>query len=91
MNTVCITKHCRNKRARGKKCYTCISREQTLKNPMGRAYRNLKSNAKRRGKSFTLTYEQFAYFAIKTDYLNKRGITSEGYHIDRKLNCYGYH
>jgi len=88
---VCATKYCRNiVRCRGRKCSTCVSREATKRNPMRRCYRNLKSNAKRRGKEFTLTFEQFAEFAVRTDYINKRGITPDGYTIDRKDNTKGY-
>ena len=88
---VCATKCCRNTvKCRGRVCSTCMSREATKRNPMRRCYRNLKSNAKRRGKEFDLTFEQFEAFAVRTDYINKRGIMPDGYTIDRIDNTKGY-
>jgi hypothetical protein len=88
---ICKTKHCRNYvKCSGSKCSTCRSREYTKRNPIRRCFRNLKSNAKRRGKVFELTFEQFEEFAIRTDYINKRGIMPDGYTIDRRDNSKGY-
>ncbi len=60
------------------------------KNPMKAAYQTLKYNAKRRGKEFDLTFEQFKEFAIKTEYINKRGKNKDSYHIDRIDENKGY-
>ena len=57
---------------------------------MRRCYRNLKISARRRGKAFDLTFEQFQTFAVETDYINKRGIQAYDYTIDRKDNKRGY-
>lgn len=59
-------------------------------NPLKYAFRALKDNAKQRGKVFELTFEQFKDFAVKTDYINKRGRTAQAYHIDRKREEEGY-
>ena len=60
------------------------------RNPLRHAYNCLKNNAKRRGKYFNLTYEQFKDFAIKTKYVDHRGRTADSYHIDRIDENEGY-
>jgi len=60
------------------------------KYPLKAAYQTLKYNAKRRGKEFDLTFEQFKEFAIKTKYEKKRGVYADSYHIDRIDETKGY-
>jgi hypothetical protein len=43
----------------------------------------MRANAKRRGKVFDLTYEQFEQFVTKTGYIRKKGRLSTCLHIDR--------
>lgn len=50
----------------------------------------LKNNAKRRGHEFTLTLDQFLEFAIKTNYMARKGIYKDSYHIDRIDETKGY-
>lgn len=57
---------------------------------MRNTYLNMKGNAKRRGKLFDLTFEQFKEFAIEVNLLHKRGRTSKSYTVDRKENDKGY-
>lgn len=84
----CKTPGCRNNaRPSGAACHTC----QAHGNPARYAYRHLKANAKRRGKEFSLTLEQFTAFAIETQYLDKRGKTATSYTIDRIDPTRGYH
>lgn len=54
------------------------------------SFNNLKTNAKRRGKYFDLTFEQFSEFATSTDYIGKKGKRSESMSIDRIKNEIGY-
>lgn len=75
---------------RGKKCYSCISRDWRQNNPIQAAYYNLRSNAKRRNKEFNLTFEQFKQFSIRTEYHRKKGRYSDSYHIDRINDQEGY-
>ncbi len=76
----CVTPGCRNQaRPARTKCHTC----QAQVNPARYAYRHLKANAKRRGKPFDLTLEQFTEFAQRTEYMTRRGRTASSYHIDR--------
>lgn len=80
----CKTKFCRNESAPTRKyCYTCISRSRRKNNPIRASYQALKDNAKRRGKAFLLTFEEFKQFAIETKYYKKKGIYKKNYHIDR--------
>ena len=50
---------------------------------MKHVFNTLRQNAKRRGKSFELTFEQFEQFAISTDYMAGKGIQKESFSIDR--------
>ena len=59
-------------------------------NPLKASYQALKDNAKRRGKLFDITFEEFKEFAIKTDYINKRGRSAQSFHIDRVGEKEGY-
>lgn len=57
---------------------------------MKAAFALLKSNAKRRGIEFKLTFEQFKEFAIETQVLVGRGRKKTSYHIDRIDALKGY-
>jgi hypothetical protein len=59
-------------------------------NPLRYAYQSLKDNAKRRGKAFELTFEQFKDFCIKSEYGTKRGRFANSFHIDRRDENGGY-
>lgn len=43
------------------------------------AYSNLKNNAVRRNIFFDLTFEQFKEFAVKTNYIAKKGRSANSY------------
>ena len=58
--------------------------------PLEYAYQTTKDNAKRRGKEFTLTLEQFKRFCRKTNYITGKGRTKTSYSIDRIENHKGY-
>ena len=79
----CKTKFCRNEAVKGNYCNTCKIRKYRKKNPIKASFYALKANAKRRGKIFLLTFDQFEKFAIDTDYYKKKGIKQKSYHIDR--------
>jgi hypothetical protein len=59
-------------------------------NPIKNAFNNLRQNAKRRGKQFDLTFEQFEAFCVKTEYMLGKGKTKDSFHIDRKEEHLGY-
>lgn len=89
MKKKCCTPYCRN-RTQYNKCSTCSSREWRKQNPMRASYLNLKSNSKRRGKDFTLTYEEFTEFCRETKYIQGKGKSLDSYTIDRIDNDKGY-
>ncbi len=59
-------------------------------NPLKYAYSNLKSNSKRRGKEFTITYDQFEQFCHECEMLTGKGRIRKGYTVDRIENDKGY-
>ena len=73
------------------KCSKCLKREYRKRNPMKAAFQNLRMNATRRGKDFSLTFNQFKEFAIQTDYIAGKGRTVNSFHIDRINEDEGYH
>jgi hypothetical protein len=90
-NNKCI--ECKkNDRAKGRKvCFSCKQKRYKENNPLPLAYNTLKQNAKRRKKSFSLTFLQFKEFCFETDYMVKKGTKSKSYHIDRIIELEGYH
>jgi hypothetical protein len=87
----CASPNCLNNAAPKKNyCPTCISRRWRAANPEMAAYNNLKTNAKRRGIGFFLTFEEFYQWAWETMYMALRGIDAEDMTIDRKKPHLGY-
>lgn len=87
----CAQKYCRSQSAGTRAlCHKHAKQKYRKDNPMKAAYQNLKSNAKRRGKEFTITFEHFKEFCIETDYMVGKGRASTSYHIDRDDETKGY-
>lgn len=85
----CVMLYCQ--RLTDKKyCSCCAKRIYRAKYPMKAAYQNLRSNAKRRGKGFSITFEDFALFCQRTQYITYKGKTKNSYSIDRPKNHLGY-
>jgi hypothetical protein len=59
-------------------------------NPLTAAFKTLRNNAKRRGKVFELTLEQFTSFCMETTYLDGKGRERQCLHIDRIDPAKGY-
>ena len=59
-------------------------------NPIKSAYINLKSNAKKRKKSFELSYQEFTEFCRNTEYIYGKGRNRTNLHIDRNDETKGY-
>ncbi len=88
----CNTPWCRNRVRPGRrKCHTCRGRLWAAGHPELVSFYNLRKSAKRRGHDFSLTLEEFLQFAVKYDYLNKRGRHAEGFTINRIRDWEGYH
>lgn len=83
-------KYCNKPTPKGQICLKCKQDRYRKSNPIRYAYSTLRTNAKRRGKFFDLTFDQFKAFAIKTKYYKKKGIYSDNYHIDRIDETGGY-
>lgn len=87
----CLTEGCINEAVKGRRfCHTCTKRKYRQKYPLKYWYDTLKMNAKRRGKVFDLTLDQFENFCIKTGYNEKKGKTADSLSIDRRDAEKGY-
>ena len=65
----CWTTGCKKEARKGNHfCECCVKRKYRKKYPIKYLYDNLKSNAQRRGKEFTLTLKQFTDFCTKNNY-----------------------
>lgn len=88
---LCCAYHCKEKRsAKDRFCPKHSRRYQRDTNPIRYVYHALKSNARRRGKVFTLTLAEFEAFCAETGYMEKRGKTGKSASIDRIDNSRGY-
>jgi hypothetical protein len=89
---LCKNAYCRRPhQIHGWQCYECTRKKYIASHQLEYSYGILRRNARRRHKEFTLTFEQFKKFAIKNDYLRKKGITAKSFQIDRKDETKGYH
>jgi hypothetical protein len=88
--SLCSVRGCRKPAAQRGQCYAHIKQDYAKRHPLRYCYNSLKQNAKRRGKAFELTFEQFEEFATRTDYINKRGTGAHGFTIDRIDPTKGY-
>lgn len=86
----CSIKFCRNEANQGQYCYKHTKQRYKENNLERYTYNVLKNNAKRRGKDFQLTFDEFCQFLQKTEYLVGRGRTKESLHIDRIDETKGY-
>lgn len=89
--TICTTKGCRKQAIKNRrKCSACVQRAYRKSHPIRASYQCLKDNAKRRGKFFDLTLEQFTEWCHKEDYIQGKGRTKESYSIDCIVPSRGY-
>lgn len=87
---MCSTKFCKNDSGNKSYCSTCRSKQSREKNFTAYSYNTLKANAKRRGKDFQLTLEEFKKFCVETNYLVGKGRSKTSLSIDRVENSIGY-
>jgi DNA-directed RNA polymerase subunit M/transcription elongation factor TFIIS len=80
----------KNKEKNRRTCRKCRYAKEK-ENLIAWSYRTLKSNAKRRGKAFSLTLAEFADFCYETSLLTTRGTKSTSFTVDRIRNEFGYH
>lgn len=86
----CATRFCRRDPKGRKHCSTCRSRKRRQDDPVRYAYQNLKDNATRRKKPFTITFEYFRKFCQRTQYIAGKGRTRFSFTVDCKINELGY-
>ena len=91
-NGKCVVKFCRrNHKKESKYCRHHLYLREIEVNPEKVAYNNLKGNAKRRGKEFSLTFDEFLYFLkLNPDHMIKKGKGLKSLQIDRINNNEGY-
>jgi len=88
----CITPFCAKKAGkRTRYCPACARRLWAEKYPEKYVFANLRGNARRRKKDFSLTLEEFLGFISENDYMKLRGRGRLCLSIDRKRNWEGYH
>lgn len=87
---MCATKNCRKIAKKGNYCASCSIVRFSAKHPEKYAYFVLRNNAKRRGKVFTISFDEFLTFITKTKYMKKKGIEAQSLHIDRIDESKGY-
>jgi hypothetical protein len=71
-------------------CRGCRSKIQDSKAPLRRVYRNIKISARRRGKTFSLTYEKLESLALAAGYKLGTNKHAQGLSIDRIKSGIGY-
>lgn len=86
----CSVKRCTRPALPNGKCRRCYLREWRRLNKMKYAYQTSKDNAKRRGKEFDITLEEYAGFAVESKYIIGKGRTATSLHIDRIEEDKGY-
>jgi len=88
---MCITEGCQKKPRKGHRmCCTCASKKYRAANPMAASYQNLKQNAKRRHKIFTITFEYFKQFAYETNFIPGNGRRKDSHSVDCIIAELGY-
>lgn len=91
MQNRCEMSFCRRKAKKHRRiCSMHIARRWKENRPEAYAFNTLRCNAKRRGKEFGLTLEQFRAFCRRTGYLKHKGQEAESMSIDRIDNTRGY-
>lgn len=89
---LCLTPFCRRKaRAQRHICCTCQDRKWRERNPLRYLLKNLRGHAKERGITFTITYDEWVAFCLRTGYHETHGTEPESATIDRIDPRFGYH
>lgn len=72
-------------------CVGCSSKKWKAAHPYSYHFNALRNNAKRRGKEFTLTLDEYTEFAIANGLFDPNGKKFYNKTIDRRRNNEGYH
>lgn len=88
---LCAVRYCRNTKLRGRRtCSRCKHRRREINDPIGFAFAVVQTNARRRGKEFTITKEYFAELCEKSGYLTGKGRRANALSLDRINPTFGY-
>lgn len=89
---LCCAHGCTRKidRSKDRFCPKHRKRYQKETDPVRYTYNFIKNNAKRRGKPFEITLDQFAEWCKETDYINRKGTKKTSFTIDRIDASKGY-
>ena len=88
---LCVAYRCgRKPHTKDRFCPKHSKRYQKEENPIEYTFAALKQNAKRRGKDFSLTIDQFKQFCRETDYIELKGKLGSSASIDRVKPDKGY-
>lgn len=89
----CCACRCKNKPVEklGGLCPKHYWQKRRKIDPVYCRYNQFKGNAKKRGKDFTITLEEFRKFCQRTGYLIVKGRRGQNATIDRRCNAHGYH
>lgn len=89
---LCVSTRCMKPRAHHSNyCHSCKKKIYAKNNPEAYKYMVLRNNAKRRGKDFTLTLNEFIDFLKENpNYMTKCGRRVKSLQIDRIDNSKGY-
>jgi hypothetical protein len=80
---ICLTPGCGKNVNNSRYCSRCRTRKSRQNNLLRYWFLTLKNNAKRRGKRFTLTLQQFTDFCKETGYAEGKGIKADSLTVDR--------
>jgi hypothetical protein len=88
---LCKTMGCTNPAAKNKNyCFGCRSKQWRERHPLLYLYLAWRGNAKRRGKFFDVTFDQFQEFCQETGYDKLKGTAADCLSVDRIDPYLGY-
>lgn len=88
----CVVRFCRRAaQAPNHFCRRCRDRRYKATRPHAYALNKLRNNARRRGKEFTITLEQWVDWCTEHGFLEKTGKSADALTVDRKDHTQGYH
>lgn len=88
---LCAVRFCRGHKLKSRRiCSRCQHRRRAVNDPIGYAYEIVQTNARRRGKEFTISRAYFRELCEKTDYLLRKGRKIDSLTLDRINPSLGY-
>jgi len=92
MSQKCATPYCRKQASKPHLvCHSCRAESWKRSKPFSYHYNAFRNNARRRGKDFAITLEQYTEFAIQHGLIDSSGNKRSNLSIDRVDPTRGYH